>query len=236
MAATMRGKKSRGFLPRWVVVLLAGSVGLAALIYLRVAIVDQYYSYRYADLDRDGVPNWRDQDMDGDGIDNFEDDDANGNGTPNAEDIVAAARDMVGRLYDVAGGLGLTFGDRLGLMNEADVPLVAMGKAGLFLEQLFNTPDEGAGTDEDMAKYRDTETLMSRLVVQGFLYDAYNLPMPGDVVFFKDGYAGIVTDIDDQDVFKVVVALADKVSVVEVTSEHLQAEGHHVRCYGQLVP
>ena len=239
MARIVRGKKARGFLPRWLVVLIVGLIGISGLLYLRVSIVDQYYRYRYQDFDRDGIANWRDADMDGDGIDNFEDDDANGNGKENTVDIVRAARDMISRVYDIPGGIGLTFGDRLGLMNEADVALVACGRAGLFLQQLFNNQHDNATASNreiDRILYRKTDLLLSRLSAHGYAYDAYNLPEPGDLVFFNTGYLGVITSLSDTGVFKCVIALASQVQVVELSATDLKAKGHRIRCYAQIAP
>ena len=236
---TRGGTAARGAVPKWLVVLLLGAVGVTSLGYLRVAMVNQYYSYRYEDRDRDGVPNWLDEDMDGDGIPNVEDTDANGNGTPNAEDVVAAAREMVGRIYDIPGGMGLKFGDRLGLMNSADVLLVAVGKAGVFIEQVGTArydPADEADAQPDIAELRDTTILLSRLRAAQYLVDPFYEPIPGDLVFFKDGYAGVVTEIDAQGGFKCVVALGELAKVVELTSKQLSAKGHLVRCHAQFVP
>ena len=137
--------------------------------------------------------------------------------------------------------LGINAGTRFGFLRETDPVFIALERAGIFMEPVLagrtGDPESREGLTNSIDWSNRTAAALNawcnRPDVGRFLH-AYRQPLPGEIAFFSDLYAGIVTESTAIDDFMCVIMLPDKVKIVEASSKHLAANGYRLRGYARL--
>ncbi|HPD18474.1 MAG TPA: thrombospondin type 3 repeat-containing protein [Candidatus Goldiibacteriota bacterium] len=167
-----------------------------------------YMSYRYKDIDRDGIINMCDDDVDGDGILNIYDDDADGDGTDNIQDALNNARCLIGRPYEQLGGEFRDVGFKFGGIVCIDLINLAYEKAGIYFEKelrdyyykkkeifknrRWNNPD-------DRCFARRVINFEAYCRDRGFMLKNDEKLRPGDLISFMGRHIVMVEKVMDND-------------------------------------
>lgn len=181
-----------------------------ALIILFSGYILVFHSYHAKssdakDFDHDHIINVLDKDIDGDGISNLQDSDANGDGVKNKPQIVAAAKQLVGTLYDPLKGEYGNIGGKLGFIVCIDVPRLAYNQAGISFKQLltndFNNHPEhyqtehGLNTPKTPFFFRRVRNVYDYAKGNQKLIKNAETPKVADIVFYGRYHATLVTAV-----------------------------------------
>ncbi|TFB24264.1 DUF1287 domain-containing protein [Filobacillus milosensis] len=142
--------------------------------------------------------------------------DANQNGISNKEEISNEASQLVGTLYDPLKGGIYNVGGKLGFIVCIDVPRIAYGHAGISLADLLEqdyqrSPEHydaegGINTPETPFFFRRVRNVYDFAKGNDLLIEEVETPEVGDIVFYGQYHATLVTAVHEDGTYNEVEA------------------------------